>query len=45
LKPYMKVKTEFMNKSREFYNENEDIAVMMFDISYGYKRYTFLNQR
>lgn len=34
----IKVKTEFMNKSREFYNDNEDIAVMMFDISYGYKR-------
>ena len=34
------VRTEFMNKSREFYNENEDIAVMMFDINYGYKRYT-----
>jgi len=34
----IKVRTEFMNKSREFYNENEDIAVMMFDINYGYKR-------
>ncbi|XP_023338150.1 uncharacterized protein LOC111708878 [Eurytemora carolleeae] len=27
-----------MNKSKEFYNDNEDIAVMMFDINYGYKR-------
>jgi len=34
----IKVKTEFMNKSREYYNDNEDIAVMMFDINYGYKR-------
>ena len=35
----IKVKTEFMNKSREFYNENSDIAVMMFDINHGYRRY------
>jgi len=35
----IKVKTEFGNKSREFvYNDNEDLAVMMFDINYGYKR-------
>jgi len=34
----IKVKTEFMNKSREYYNDNEDIAVMMFDVNYGYKR-------
>jgi len=34
----IKVKTEFMNKSREFYNENSDIAVMMFDIHHGYRR-------
>ena len=34
----IKVKTEFTNKSREFYNDNEDIAVMMFDIKYGYQR-------
>lgn len=34
----IKVKTEFMNKSREFYNENSDIAVMMFDINHGYRR-------
>jgi hypothetical protein len=39
----IKVKTEFMNKSREFYNENSDIAVMMFDINHGYRRYRFLN--
>ena len=32
------VKTEFHNKSREFYNENEDVAVMMFDINHGYRR-------
>ena len=25
----IKVKTEFLNKSQETYNENEDIAVMM----------------
>ena len=35
----IKVKTEFLNKSQETYNENEDIAVMMFDISHGYIRY------
>merc|ERR1712222_127169 len=34
----IKVKTEFLNKSQETYNENEDIAVMMFDISHGYIR-------
>jgi len=34
----IKVKTEFHNKSREFYNENEDVAVMMFDINHGYRR-------
>jgi hypothetical protein len=34
----VKVKAEFRNKSREFYNDNEDIAVMMFDINYGYRR-------
>lgn len=35
----IKVKTEFGNKSREFvYNDNVDLAVMMFDINYGYKR-------
>jgi len=34
----IKVKTEFTNKSREFYNDNEDIAVMMFDMNYGYWR-------
>jgi len=34
----IKVKTEFMNKSRAYYNENEDIAVMMFDIHHGYRR-------
>ena len=34
----IKVKTEFRNKSQEYYNENEDIAVMMFDISHGYIR-------
>jgi len=34
----IKVKTEFKNKSQEYYNENEDIAVMMFDISHGYIR-------
>ena len=38
----IKVRTEFMNKSKEFYNDNEDIAVMMFDINYGYKRYFLL---
>ena len=32
------MKTEFHNKSREFYNENEDVAVMMFDINHGYRR-------
>ena len=32
------MKTEFLNKSQETYNENEDIAVMMFDISHGYIR-------
>ena len=35
----IKVKTEFTNKSREFYNDNEDIAVMMFDMNYGYWRF------
>lgn len=34
----IKVKTEFLNKSGETYNENEDIAVMMFDVSHGYIR-------
>ena len=34
----LQVKTEFHNKSREFYNENEDVAVMMFDINHGYRR-------
>lgn len=37
----IKVKTEFMNKSmgrQDVYSDNEDIAVMMFDINYGYKR-------
>ena len=34
----VKVKAEFMNKSKEYYNDNEDIAVMMFDINYGYRR-------
>ena len=34
----IKVKAEFMNKSKEYYNDNEDIAVMMFDINYGYRR-------
>lgn len=34
----VKVQAEFRNKSKEFYNDNEDIAVMMFDINYGYKR-------
>ena len=39
---HMQVKTEFMNKSmgrQDVYSDNEDIAVMMFDINYGYKRY------
>ena len=35
----IKVKTEFLNKSQETYNENEDIAVMMFDVSHGYIRF------
>lgn len=34
----IKVKTEFLNKSTETYNENEDIAVMMFDVNHGYIR-------
>merc|ERR1712106_600600 len=34
----IKVKTEFGNKSRDYYNENEDIALMMFDINHGYRR-------
>jgi len=34
----IRVKTEFLNKSQETYNENEDIAVMMFDVSHGYIR-------
>lgn len=34
----IKVKTEFRNKTKELYNENEDIAVMMFDINHGYRR-------
>jgi len=34
----VKVKAEFQNKSKEYYNDNEDIAVMMFDINYGYRR-------
>jgi len=34
----IKVKAEFKNKSKDFYNDNEDIAVMMFDINYGYRR-------
>ena len=39
----IKVKTEFSNKSREFYNDNEDIAVMMFDMNYGYWRFVTLH--
>ena len=35
----IKVKTEFLNKSQETYNENEDIAVMMFDIKGEHIRY------
>merc|ERR1719429_617512 len=34
----IRVKTEFLNKSQETYNENEDIAVMMFDVNHGYIR-------
>merc|ERR1711997_1266035 len=34
----IKVRTEFSNKSKEFYNDNEDIALMMFDIKYGHQR-------
>jgi len=34
----IKVKAEFRNKSKEYYNDNEDIAVMMFDINYGFRR-------
>lgn len=34
----IKVQTEFSNKSKEFYNDNEDIALMMFDIKYGHLR-------
>ena len=34
----IKVRTEFSNKSKEYYNENEDIALMMFDMKYGYQR-------
>jgi len=34
----IKIKTEFVNKSRDYYNENEDIALLMFDISHGYRR-------
>jgi len=34
----IKVKAEFKNKSKEFYNDNEDIAVMIFDINYGYRK-------
>ena len=34
----IKVRTEFSNKSKEFYNDNEDIALMMFDIKYGHLR-------
>ena len=36
----IKVRTEFSNKSKEFYNDNEDIALMMFDIKYGHLRYS-----
>ena len=35
----IKVRTEFSNKSKEFYNDNEDIALMMFDMKYGHLRY------
>ena len=35
----IKVQTEFSNKSKEFYNDNEDIALMMFDIKYGHLRW------
>jgi len=34
----IKIKTEFGNKSRDYYNENEDIALLMFDIHHGYRR-------
>jgi len=34
----IKVQTEFSNKSKEFYNDNEDIALMMFDMKYGQVR-------
>ena len=34
----IKVRTEFSNKSKEYYNENEDIALMMFEMKYGYQR-------
>ena len=37
----IKVQTEFSNKSKEFYNDNEDIAMMMFDIKYGHLRYKY----
>ena len=37
----IKVQTEFSNKSKEFYNDNEDIALMMFDMKYGQLRYVF----
>ena len=41
----VKVKAEFMNKSKEYYNDNEDIAVMMFDINYGYRRWMEMMMR
>eukprot|EP00090_Calanus_glacialis_P012013 TRINITY_DN20461_c0_g1_i1.p1 TRINITY_DN20461_c0_g1~~TRINITY_DN20461_c0_g1_i1.p1 ORF type:complete len:299 (-),score=42.69 TRINITY_DN20461_c0_g1_i1:182-1078(-) len=34
----IKIKTEFGNKSRDYYNDNEDIALLMFDINHGYRR-------
>ena len=38
----IKVQTEFSNKSKEFYNDNEDIALMMFDMKYGQMRYNYI---
>ena len=38
----IKVQTEFSNKSKEFYNDNEDIALMMFDIKYGHLRCVYV---
>ena len=40
----IKVQTEFSNKSKEFYNDNEDIALMMFDIKYGHLRWVYVQR-